>query len=157
MLFRTSWPSARSRTWATKDLTTSKLTSASSSARRISRIAREIASSSSFPRPRRSPRAPWSRSGRASNTAAKCRPDFAHGRRAEAGNHRFCRSDGLDGARRRGRSGADPRPTGAVLRRDGGGDRGVPRDVELPLLEDLLADEEWLMRQTLFALPSAAA
>src|SRR4051812_14394287 len=73
MLFRTSWPSARSRTWATKSLTTSKLTSASSRASRISRMAREIASSSSLPRPRRSPRAPWSRSDRASNTAAKCR------------------------------------------------------------------------------------
>src|SRR5919204_2587166 len=71
-LFRTSCPSARSRTWATNDLTTSKLTSASSSASRISRIAREIASSSSVPRLRRSPRALWSRSERASNTAAQC-------------------------------------------------------------------------------------
>src|SRR5947208_514635 len=35
-------------------------------------MAREIASSSSFPRPRRSPSALWSRSDRASNTAAKC-------------------------------------------------------------------------------------
>ena len=38
-LFSTSSPIARSRTRATKSLTTSKLTSASSSARRISRIA----------------------------------------------------------------------------------------------------------------------
>ena len=64
----TSAPSARSRTCATKDLTTSKLTSASSSASRTSRIAREIDSSSSFPRLRRSPSAPWSRSESVSNT-----------------------------------------------------------------------------------------
>ena len=60
-------PSARSRTCATNSLTTPKLTSASSSARRTSRIAREIASSSSVPRPRRSPSALWSLSLSASN------------------------------------------------------------------------------------------
>ena len=71
-LFVTSAPSARSRTRATKSFTTLKLTSASSSARRISRIAREIASSSSVPRPRRSPSAAWSRSESVSNTAGQC-------------------------------------------------------------------------------------
>src|SRR3954471_19935327 len=63
-----SSPSACSRTRATKSRTTVKLTSASSRARRISRIAREIDSSSSFPFFRRSPRAPWSLSDRLSNT-----------------------------------------------------------------------------------------
>src|SRR6185437_6504867 len=55
------------RTRATNSLTTPKLTSASSSARRTSRMAREIASSSRTPRPRRSPRALWSLSMSASN------------------------------------------------------------------------------------------
>ena len=50
--FSTSWPVARSLTCATKSLTTWKLTSASSSASRISRIAFEIASSSRRPLPR---------------------------------------------------------------------------------------------------------
>src|SRR5512146_2102361 len=68
-LFRTVSPSARSRTWATNSLTTPKLTSASSRARRTSRMAREIASSSRTPRPRRSPRALWSFSLSASNIA----------------------------------------------------------------------------------------
>src|SRR4051812_36360145 len=68
-LFRTSSPSARSRTCATNSLTTPKLTSASSRARRTSRMAREIASSSRTPRPRRSPRAPWSFSLSVSNIA----------------------------------------------------------------------------------------
>src|SRR5581483_6985938 len=67
-LFSTSAPSARSRTRATKSLTTAKLTSASSSARRISRIAFEIASSSSLPRERRSPSAACSLSPSVSNT-----------------------------------------------------------------------------------------
>src|SRR4051812_17481917 len=74
-LFSTSSPSARSRTRATKSRTTCRLTSASSSARRISRIAREIASSSSLPRLRRSPRAAPSLSERASNTVAQCTAD----------------------------------------------------------------------------------
>src|SRR5580765_718312 len=68
-LLRTSSPSARSRTCATKSLTTSRLTSASSRASRTSRIAREIDSSSRTPRPRRSPSALWSLSERASNIA----------------------------------------------------------------------------------------
>ena len=69
-LFRTSSPSAFSRTRATKSRTTVKLTSASSSARRISRIAREIDSSSRLPFLRRSPRALCSLSDRLSNTTA---------------------------------------------------------------------------------------
>ena len=73
-LFSTSCPVARSRTWATKSLTTWKLTSASSSASRISRIAFEIASSSRRPLPRRSPRACWSLSESVSNTGNQCRP-----------------------------------------------------------------------------------
>src|SRR4249919_325498 len=71
-LFVTSAPCARSRTRATKSFTTLKLTSASSSARRISRIAREIASSSSLPRPRTSCSVAWSLSDRASNTGSQC-------------------------------------------------------------------------------------
>ena len=66
--FSTSSPSARSRTRATKSLTTRKLTSASSSARRISRMAREIDSSSSRFLPLRSPRAALSLSESVSNT-----------------------------------------------------------------------------------------
>src|SRR5207249_3330753 len=66
-LFRTSSPSARARTCATNSLTTPKLTSASRRARRTSRMAREIASSSRTPRPRRSPRALWSFSLSVSN------------------------------------------------------------------------------------------
>src|SRR5512133_2637677 len=69
-LFVTSAPIARSRTRATKSFTTLKLTSASSSARRISRIAREIESSSSLPRPRTSWSAAWSRSESESNKLA---------------------------------------------------------------------------------------
>ena len=65
----TSWPSARSLTAAVNSLTTSRLTSASSSARRISRMAFEIVSSSSFPRERRPPRIDCSLSPRASNIA----------------------------------------------------------------------------------------
>src|SRR5262245_47201896 len=71
-LFVTSAPSARSRTRATKSFTTLKLTSASSRARRISRMAREIDSSSSLPRPRTSCSAAWRRSESASNTASQC-------------------------------------------------------------------------------------
>ncbi len=86
-LFATSWPSARSLTWSTNCLTTFRLTSASSSASRISRIAREIASSSSFPLPRRSPRACCSRSPRASNirgSVETCRSSRARRRRRGA-------------------------------------------------------------------------
>src|SRR5512133_1106720 len=68
-LLATSAPSARSRTRATKSFTTSKLTSASSSASRTSRIAREIDSSSRRPCFRRSPRALCRRSDSVSNTA----------------------------------------------------------------------------------------
>ncbi len=50
----TSLPSARSLTAFVNDLTTLKLTSASSSARRISRIAALTSSSVSVPRPRTS-------------------------------------------------------------------------------------------------------
>ena len=67
-----SSPSASAFTPATKSLTTWKLTSASSSARRISRIALLTASSSSRLARPRSPRVAWSRSERASNTAVKC-------------------------------------------------------------------------------------
>ena len=69
-LLRTASPMARSRTRATKSRTTVKLTSASSSARRISRMAREIDSSSRAPFLRRSPRALCSLSDRLSNTTA---------------------------------------------------------------------------------------
>src|SRR5438477_622466 len=71
-LFVTSWPRARSFTAAVNSLTTARLTSASSSARRISRMAFEIVSSSSFPRERRPPRTACSLSPRASNIAGQC-------------------------------------------------------------------------------------
>src|SRR4051812_41862836 len=64
----TSAPSARSLTAAVNCLTTLKLTSASSSARRTWRIAWLTSSSVSLPRERTSPRAAWRRSERASNT-----------------------------------------------------------------------------------------
>ncbi len=70
-LSRTSVPVARSRTVATKSLTTLKFTSASSSARRISRMARAMSSSVRRPRPRRSPSVAVSRSERESNTSYK--------------------------------------------------------------------------------------
>src|SRR5581483_9092415 len=80
-LFRISSPSARSRTRDVNVRTTSRFTSASSSASRISLSAREIDSSSSLPRLRRSPRAAPSRSESASNTGEsqctcglRCRP-----------------------------------------------------------------------------------
>src|SRR5213075_1258206 len=62
---------ARSFTRATKSLITWRLTSASSSASRISRMAFETDSSSSRPRPRTSPRACWSLSESVSNTAGE--------------------------------------------------------------------------------------
>src|SRR3954452_8289174 len=73
-----SWPSTsaprqRSLTVAVNCLTTLKLTSASSSARRISRIALLMSSSVSVPRPRTSVRVCWSFSERASNTATQSR------------------------------------------------------------------------------------
>src|SRR5215213_3074604 len=86
-LLSTSCPVARSRTCATKSLTTWKLTSASSSASRISRIAFEIASSSRRPLPRRSPRACWSLSERVSNTGGQCRY-LSTRRRRRHGQHR---------------------------------------------------------------------
>ena len=61
-------PTARSRTLATNSRTTLKLTSASSSARRISRIAAATSSSDSRPRDRRSVRVVFRRSERESNT-----------------------------------------------------------------------------------------
>ena len=61
-LSRTPSPIAFSRTPATKPLVTLKLTSASSSARRISRIALSTSASVSFPRERRSESVPWRRS-----------------------------------------------------------------------------------------------
>src|SRR5688500_16993864 len=66
----TSTPSARSRTLAVNCLTTLKLTSASSSARRISRIAALMSSSVSAPRLRTPDSVPWSFSARESNTAS---------------------------------------------------------------------------------------
>src|SRR5947209_2483522 len=65
-----SAPSARSLTAAVNALTTWKLTSASSSARRISRIAAETSSSVSVPRPRTSASVAWSFSASESNIAA---------------------------------------------------------------------------------------
>ena len=50
MLLITSWPTARSRTLATRSLTTGSATSASSSAMRISRIASATSASLSAPR-----------------------------------------------------------------------------------------------------------
>ena len=67
-LLRTSCPSARSLTDAVKSRATSRLTSASSSARRISRIAFDTASSSRLPLRPRPPRVAWSLSESVSNT-----------------------------------------------------------------------------------------
>jgi hypothetical protein len=69
----TDSPSARSLTVLVNSRTTLKFTSASSSARRISRIAALMSSSVSVPRWRTSPRVCWRRSARASNTAAESR------------------------------------------------------------------------------------
>ena len=66
-LSRTSWPMARSRTRAMKSLTTLKLTSASRSARRTSRIAASTSASLIRPRPVRLPRVLRRRSLRVSN------------------------------------------------------------------------------------------
>ncbi len=70
-LLTTSWPSARAFTRSTNSFTTLKLTSASSSARRISRIAFEIVSSSRRPFLRRSPSEAWSLSPSVSNMVAE--------------------------------------------------------------------------------------
>src|SRR5674476_1403745 len=66
-LSMTSAPSARSLTWATNSRTTLKLTSASSSARRISRIAASMSSALSLPCPLRPCMTPCRRSVSASN------------------------------------------------------------------------------------------
>src|SRR4051812_19228885 len=76
----TSAPSARSFTAAVNCLTTWKLTSASSSARRIWRIALFTSSSVSLPRERTSPRAAWSRSESVSNTVGQASARAASGR-----------------------------------------------------------------------------
>ena len=68
-LASTPSPIAFSRTPATKPLVTLKLTSASSRARRISRIALSTSASVSFPRERRSESVPWRRSLRAGRTS----------------------------------------------------------------------------------------
>src|SRR5262249_13005421 len=67
--------------------TTSRLTSASRRARRISRSAREIDSSSSVPRLRRSPRAAPRRSERASNTGRPVYARSASGRPGQPWPH----------------------------------------------------------------------
>ncbi len=66
-LSRTSWPMALSRTRATKSLTTLKLTSASSRARRTSRMAASTSASLIRPRPVRLPSVLRNRSLRLSN------------------------------------------------------------------------------------------
>ena len=65
----TSWPSACSRTRCTKSFTTWKLTSASRSASRISRVAVLTSDSVSLPRPRRREKMPSSFAERESNMA----------------------------------------------------------------------------------------
>src|SRR3954467_13983786 len=70
----TSMPSARSLTVDVNCLTTLKLTSASSSARRISRIALLTSSSVSAPRARTPARVPWSFSDSESNTPKDSTP-----------------------------------------------------------------------------------
>ncbi len=66
-LSMTSEPSARSLTCATNSRTTLKFTSASSSARRISRMAASMSSEVSLPWPLRLCMTPWRRSVSASN------------------------------------------------------------------------------------------
>src|SRR5215212_4423580 len=70
-LSRTSAPTARARTRATKSLTTRKLTSASSSASRTSRIAASTSASVTLPRPLSLLSASRSRSESWSNTAGE--------------------------------------------------------------------------------------
>ncbi len=72
-LFNTSSPRQRSLTVFVKVLTTLKLTSASSRARRMSRIAASTSDSLSLPRERTSERVDWRRSESWSNTGAQLR------------------------------------------------------------------------------------
>ena len=74
-LSSTSWPMAFSRTRATKSLTTLKLTSASSSASRTSRMAASTSASLIRPRPVRVPSVLRSRSLRVSNMVRVGTPD----------------------------------------------------------------------------------
>ena len=71
--FSTSEPRQRSLTVEVNDLTTLKLTSASSSARRISRIVALTSASVSVPRERTSASVAWSFSESVSNTASQSR------------------------------------------------------------------------------------
>ena len=83
-------PIARSRTRATKSLTTLKLTSASSSARRTSRMAASTSASLIRPRPVRLPSVLRSRSLRVSNMVRVRTPGGVTGR-AGAGRYRVVR------------------------------------------------------------------
>src|SRR5215204_3743790 len=74
----TSMPRARSLTVPVNCLTTLKFTSASSRARRISRIAREMSSSVRTPRWRTPASVPWSLSARESNILSHCTRPTAH-------------------------------------------------------------------------------
>src|SRR3954469_2354414 len=71
---RTPAPRQRSFTWVVNALTTLKLTSASSRARRISRMALSTSASVSFPLERTSERVAWRRSESWSNTGCEVRP-----------------------------------------------------------------------------------
>ena len=90
-LSSTSCPIARSRTRATKSLTTLKLTSASSSARRTSRMAASTSASLIRPRPVRLPSVLRSRSLRVSNMVRVGTPWMGDGPDAASGRCRVVR------------------------------------------------------------------
>ena len=89
-LSRISAPTARSRTRATKSLTTLKLTSASSRARRTSRIAASTSASVTRPRPVRPARVARRRSLRLSNMRGR-RPLLSVGIRPRGSRRRLVR------------------------------------------------------------------
>ena len=112
----TSIPAARSLTAFVNCLTTLKLTSASSSASRISRIARLMSSSVSAPRWRTPCRVPWSFSERDSNTGLL-------GYRRVSVLHLALRGRRVSGGRRRARRlgfGGPVRAVRARIRIEGG-------------------------------------
>src|ERR1700729_2204290 len=93
-----SAPRARSFTAVVKLLTTLKLTSASSSARRISRMAALMSASVRVPRPRTSDRVAWSFSARESNMVFLPPEATAPGKETASGHQRPREVRGVEGA-----------------------------------------------------------
>src|SRR3954454_19682758 len=113
----TSAPRARSLTAEVNCLTTLKLTSASSSARRISRMARVMSSSVSAPRPRTPERVSWSFSERESNTPVQCRCVRLGRRRGGRRRRRGRRPRAVGGGLAAGQAADLARGLGAHVRR----------------------------------------